>query len=188
MSIARRMTAEEVLSLPLGAVVWYEDHVSYNDPAEGIYGIPNYFLYPVMVADDKDFTLIGAIEGSVPEYWTSKDIPRMRLWNTKPEKKQIRGLYHADLDNIPVKTLRKLSDGLGIGSTALKKRIVWEYGSVRAFAKQIGMSEYKLSKKLKGEVEFVASEIASIRKIMHLGRAETIRYFFVDMQTSEKIS
>lgn len=189
MSNARRMTAEEVLSLPLGAVVWYEDRYSYTNAEEGIYGIPIYFLYPVMVADDKDFTLIGALEGSLPRCYHPADVlTYMHIWDKKPEHKQIRGFYHWDLDTIPDDKLREMSDKQGTGLPALKKRILWEYGSIGACAYRLGMNAHTLGKKLNGKAEFTVTEINAIRNDMAFERPETMRYFFADFKPSEKIS
>ena len=101
MSIARRMTAEEILSLPQGSVVWYEDRFIYDNAEEGVCGIPAYFLYPIMVAEaGKDFALIGAREGCCPQTWLPKDLPFMVIWDKKPDRKQLKGFYHWDIDSL----------------------------------------------------------------------------------------
>lgn len=188
MSNARRMNLEEILSLPLGAVVWYEERYSYSNEQESIYGIPFYFLFPVMVSDNKNFTLIGAFEGSNPRAFHTADLPLMQIWDKKPEQKQIMGFHHWDLDTIPDDKLRELSDKQGEGLPALKNRIIWEYGSIYACAYRLGMNAHTLGKKLNGKTEFKFSEISAISKDMNFSGPEIERYFFTDDIPTEKIS
>ena len=179
MKTAKRMTTEEILSLPLGSVVWYEEHFTYDDLEQGIYDIPFYYLYPVMVAEEgKEFMLIGAREGSCPEYWGADIVPYMAIWDRKPDRKQLKGFEHWDLSGIPDDTLRKMTAEQGTGLTALKSRIRWEYGSISTFANRIGMKPAAMRQRLNGTAEFKAHEMNRIVKAMHFTVPEANRYFF----------
>ncbi len=181
MSIAKRMNAEEILSLPQGAVVWYEDHFTYDNQEEGICGIPAYFLYPLVVAEEgKDFALVGARDGCEPETWLPKDLPVMILWDKKPNRKQFKGFYHWDIDSISDNALREMTESNGTGIQALKKRILWEFGSIGTFANWIGMKPVTLLRKLNGKTEFKYSEIVAITDGMYLGSRLVQKYFFAD--------
>ena len=189
MSIARRMTAEEILSLPQGSVVWYEDRFIYDNAEEGVCGIPAYFLYPIMVAEaGKDFALIGAREGCCPQTWLPKDLPFMVIWDKKPDRKQLKGFYHWDIDYLSDKALLEMTESYGTGVTALRKRVAWEFGSVTAFALCMRMNPRTLLRKLNGKVEFKYSEITAITQALGLSSAEVTRYFFPEEQPTEKIS
>lgn len=179
MNTAKKLTTEEILSLPLGSVVWYEEHCSYDNPEQDIHGIPFYFLYPLMVAGEgADFTLIGAREGCCPDYWGADAVPLMVIWDRKPNRKQLKGFDHWDIDAIPEETLREMTAEQGTGLTALKSRINWEYGSVSAFAHRIGINPRSMLRKLNGTAEFKAHEMTSIVKTMHFSNPEANRYFF----------
>lgn len=179
---ARKMTVDEIISLPQGAVVWYEEHFSYDCSEDGVCGIPFYFLYPIMVAtdEDEDFMMIGARYGCEPECWRANTLQDMNIWNRKPSRNQLQGLNHWDIDDIPKETLQKMSDEQGNGLTALKKRILWEYGSINAFANRIGLNASTLANRLTGKTEFKYHEIVSIMEALGVGSAQIQRYFFSD--------
>lgn len=189
MSNARRMNLEEILSLPLGAVVWYEEHASYDDPDNGIYWIPYYCVFPVMVSKEgEDFTLIGSPEPSAPMYWNAGAVPYMRIWDKKPDLKQLQGMSEQELNATPDEVLQEMSDKPRSGYDGLKRRILWEYESLRAFADRIGMSMNTLSRKLTGKSSFKASEIETIVGALYLDHAGLMQYFFADYKQPKKIS
>lgn len=190
MSNARRMTAEEILSLPLGAVVWYEEHASYDDPDREIYWIPYYCVFPVMVSKEgEDFTLIGSSEPSAPMCWNAGAIPYMRIWDSKPDLKQLPdSMSEQELNAATVEALQEMSDKPKSGYDGLKRRILWEYESLRAFADRIGMSVNTLSRKLTRKSSFKASEIETIVGALYLDHEGLMQYFFADYKQPETIS
>lgn len=67
------------------------------------------------------------------------------------------------------------------GIPALRRRILDEYGSTKAFAGYIGMRVETLRKALKGGREFTRDELASISEQLHLTDEEVVQYFFPEL-------
>lgn len=60
----------------------------------------------------------------------------------------------------------------------LNGRIEDVCGSQRQFAKQIGMSEHTISKKLNNFVDWKQKEIMRVLPILHLKQEDIVEYFF----------
>lgn len=63
---------------------------------------------------------------------------------------------------------------------ALKGEIVKKGMTIKACAEKIGMADFSLERRLKGEIEFKQNEILRISEVLKLTDEEIIEIFFDD--------
>ena len=60
----------------------------------------------------------------------------------------------------------------------LRGKIIEKYGSQTAFAKEFGISENVLSKKMNNKVRFITDDVIKIVKMLQIPENEISAYFF----------
>lgn len=63
--------------------------------------------------------------------------------------------------------------------TNLQERIEYEYGSIGAFAAEVGLSATQLVLRLENRLQFLASEIVKISEVLNIPGTEIELYFFM---------
>ncbi len=165
---AKKLTIDEIKSLPLASVVWFSfEHESDE-------GIAWHGYWPVMVCvPGENGRLIGGDEDSYINISINDhmlDSQEDSFWNFKPNEEQLKGITEEEFNAMP--------DAEQINNHKLAFAITSKKITVEAFCKLIRMNYQKFWNALTGKREFVQQEIVAIRTALNLSDDEIIEIFF----------
>lgn len=166
--ISRKLTIEEIKSLPLASVIWYAREYKTDE------GIVWHCYSPVMVCVPGDNgELIGGDEASIIEVTISDKMmndPIDSFWNYRPEESQLKGITEEEYNS--------LTDEERIVNTELAALITSKGMTFTVFCENAGLNYEHFWESMIGKREFVQHEIVTIRNILNLSDDETMRVFF----------
>ena len=78
-------------------------------------------------------------------------------------------------------------ENIKFDTSALRSRIISEYGTIKAFAAAVNMSPSTLGSRLNGHIEFDFDEMQRISKQLNLTCEEVDWYFFTEQRKAHSI-
>lgn len=72
-------------------------------------------------------------------------------------------------------------------NSALRTRIMKDYGTIKAFAEAVHMSPRSLGSRLNNHTYFTIDEIGKIRRIFNMNNSEVDHYFFTKQYKPNKL-
>lgn len=169
MTIARKLTLDEIKELPKATVLWIE-FVDETDE-----GIIWHSVDPVLVcAPGPGGALIGGNKDSFIDLNIDDDLLKNGrvFWDREPNREQLTGINQDEYDTLT---------GEGkIIYPALARAITGQGMTFDRFCDSTGLNYGKFWKALTGQREFVCSEIVAIRTALDLSDNEVNEIFFLE--------
>ncbi len=176
MNDAKRLTLEEIEALPIGSVVWYEQHVRDDDEQYAEF----YSLYPALVAEPgKNGTICWAGGGQFDIMTIDNTLINEDrfFWNAKPDRDMItRGIPDEAYNNLMIYPKTEVGKRLMLA-------ITYRGYEIGPFCQLCGLDESTLTKIITGEKEALRNEIEAIIEALQIDDSKARSIFFPDLDT-----